>query len=101
MRIRNLPSAVILLSCTMLLLLNPIVLLAQLRAGADGRGISIGAAVNMSPFRNEPIYTQTLSREFNLLVARTPSSSTPLNPPTTALTLLTLMLWLVSRRPIT
>jgi endo-1,4-beta-xylanase len=31
--------------------------------------LRIGAAVDMSPFRNESIYTQTLGREFNILVA--------------------------------
>src|SRR5262245_2977815 len=40
-----------------------------LRAAADARGLRIGAAVNMNPFRNEPIYAQTLGREFNMLVA--------------------------------
>jgi endo-1,4-beta-xylanase len=40
-----------------------------LREAAESRGLHIGAAVNMSPFRNEPIYTQTLGREFNMLVA--------------------------------
>ncbi|HEV2667638.1 MAG TPA: endo-1,4-beta-xylanase, partial [Blastocatellia bacterium] len=40
-----------------------------LRGAADARGLHIGAAVNMSPFRNESIYTQTLGREFNMLVA--------------------------------
>ena len=40
-----------------------------LRDAADARGLNIGAAVNMSPFRNEAIYTQTLGREFNMLVA--------------------------------
>ena len=40
-----------------------------LRAAADARGLRIGAAVNMSPFRNEAAYTQTLGREFNMLVA--------------------------------
>src|SRR5262245_63201918 len=40
-----------------------------LRDAADARGLRIGAAVNMNPFRNEPIYTQTLGREFNILVA--------------------------------
>jgi endo-1,4-beta-xylanase len=54
-----------------LLALSPaIVAEAQtLRAAADARGLRIGAAVNMSPFRNEAIYTQTLGREFNMLVA--------------------------------
>jgi endo-1,4-beta-xylanase len=40
-----------------------------LRDAADARGLFVGAAVNMNPFRNEPIYTQTLGREFNMLVA--------------------------------
>ena len=40
-----------------------------LRDSADNRGLHIGAAVDMSPFRNEPIYAQTLGREFNMLVA--------------------------------
>src|SRR6185436_13668783 len=40
-----------------------------LRDAADGRGLFVGAAVNMNPFRNEPMYTQTLGREFNMLVA--------------------------------
>jgi endo-1,4-beta-xylanase len=40
-----------------------------LRDAADSKGLHIGAAVNITPFRNEPIYTQTLSREFNMLVA--------------------------------
>src|SRR5262245_29824297 len=42
---------------------------APLRDSADRRGIYIGGAVNMSPFRNETIYTETLRREFNMLVA--------------------------------
>ncbi|HEU4389440.1 MAG TPA: endo-1,4-beta-xylanase [Blastocatellia bacterium] len=40
-----------------------------LRSGADQRGFLIGAAVAMSPFRNEPIYQDTLRREFNTIVA--------------------------------
>jgi endo-1,4-beta-xylanase len=42
---------------------------APLRTSATAKGLFVGAAVNMQPFRNEPIYNQTLSREFNLLVA--------------------------------
>src|SRR5262249_39958090 len=55
----------------LLLALSPaIVAEAQtLRDAADARGLHIGAAVNMNPFRNEPIYSQTLGREFNMLVA--------------------------------
>ena len=40
-----------------------------LRSSADQRGFLIGAAVNMTPFRNEPIYQDTLRREFNTIVA--------------------------------
>src|SRR5262249_45520509 len=40
-----------------------------LRSAADERGLFVGAAVNMNPFRNEAAYTQTLGREFNMLVA--------------------------------
>jgi endo-1,4-beta-xylanase len=40
-----------------------------LRASADERGFFIGSAVNMTPFRNEPIYQDTLRREFNIIVA--------------------------------
>jgi endo-1,4-beta-xylanase len=40
-----------------------------LRDAADAGGKFVGAAVNMSPFRNETAYTQTLGREFNMLVA--------------------------------
>jgi endo-1,4-beta-xylanase len=40
-----------------------------LRAPADERGFFIGAAVAMSPFRNEPQYLDTLRREFNIIVA--------------------------------
>jgi endo-1,4-beta-xylanase len=41
---------------------------APLRTSATAKGLFIGAAVNMTPFRNEPIYSETLRREFNLLV---------------------------------
>ena len=61
-------TATILLS-SLMMMLGPMVTRAQLRVGADRRGIAIGAAVNMAPFRSEPIYNQVLSREFNMLVA--------------------------------
>jgi endo-1,4-beta-xylanase len=51
---------------------RPVISAAQdlpLRVSADQRGIYIGAAVSMPPFRNEPIYNETLSREFNIIVA--------------------------------
>ena len=50
-----------------LILIEPLALQAQLRSPAQQRGISVGAAVAMSPFRNEAAYTNTLSREFNML----------------------------------
>jgi len=40
-----------------------------LRASADLRGVRIGAAVAMTPFRNESDYQDTLKREFNIIVA--------------------------------
>jgi endo-1,4-beta-xylanase len=40
-----------------------------LRESAAERDFLIGAAVAMSPFRNEPVYQQTLAREFNIIVA--------------------------------
>ncbi len=51
-----------------------------LRDAAAARGLRIGAAVNMSPFRNEPIYAQTLSREFNILVAENAMKFDALHP---------------------
>jgi GH35 family endo-1,4-beta-xylanase len=58
------------LALLLLALSLTIVVEAQtLRDAADSRGLHIGAAVNMSPFRNEAAYTQTLGREFNMLVA--------------------------------
>jgi endo-1,4-beta-xylanase len=53
----------------LMMFVTAIVLKAQLRAGADRRGISIGAAVAMTPFRGEAIYQETLRREFNMIVA--------------------------------
>jgi GH35 family endo-1,4-beta-xylanase len=40
-----------------------------LRTHAQSVGFYVGAAVNMSPFRNEPQYTSTLKQEFNVIVA--------------------------------
>lgn len=41
---------------------------APLRTSATAKGMFIGAAVNMAPFRSEAAYTETLRREFNMLV---------------------------------
>jgi endo-1,4-beta-xylanase len=40
-----------------------------LRVSADQRGFLIGAAVAMTPLRNEAPYYETLRREFNIIVA--------------------------------
>src|SRR5688572_20380253 len=40
-----------------------------LRVSADQRDFFIGAAVAMTPFRNESLYYETLRREFNIIVA--------------------------------
>jgi endo-1,4-beta-xylanase len=40
-----------------------------LRVSADQRDFFIGAAVAMTPFRNESVYYETLRREFNVIVA--------------------------------
>jgi endo-1,4-beta-xylanase len=56
----------------LIMLISPATSRAQdrpLRAPADERGFFIGAAVAMSPFRNEPQYVDTLRREFNIIVA--------------------------------
>ena len=39
-----------------------------LRELAEARGIFVGAAVAVPPFRNEPAYTEVLAREFNMIV---------------------------------
>jgi endo-1,4-beta-xylanase len=64
-----LPRINLLALCLLVLSLSTITEAQTLRDAAAARGLRIGAAVNMSPFRNEPIYTQTLGREFNMLVA--------------------------------
>src|SRR5262249_44832759 len=51
-----------------------------LRDAAAARGLRVGAAVNMNPFRNEPIYSQTLGREFNMLVAENAMKFDALHP---------------------
>jgi endo-1,4-beta-xylanase len=51
-----------------------------LRDAATARGLRIGAAVNITPFRNEPIYNQTLGREFNMLVAENVMKFDALHP---------------------
>jgi endo-1,4-beta-xylanase len=53
---------------------------ATLRESADLRDRYIGAAVAMTPFRNEAAYRTTLSREFNMLVAENAFKMDALRP---------------------
>jgi endo-1,4-beta-xylanase len=62
----------LLVSCILIGLSLPAETRAQsqpLRASADVRGVYIGSAVAVTPFRNEQIYQDTLRREFNIMVA--------------------------------
>src|SRR5262245_55056736 len=64
-------------------LLFPIIARAQgqpLRDLADARGFSIGTAVNMTPFRNEAPYVNTLRREFNMIVAENATKFDAIHP---------------------
>ena len=65
----RIPWVAICLSGFLMLSHFNILLAAPLRDSAARRGIFIGAAVNLTPFRNEAAYTETLRREFNMLVA--------------------------------
>src|SRR5499426_425008 len=68
---------------TLLLLALSLAIVAEaqtLRDAAAARGLRVGAAVNMNPFRNEPIYSQTLGREFNMLVAENAMKFDALHP---------------------
>src|SRR5438270_13246637 len=51
-----------------------------LRDAAEKRGFYIGAAVAMQPFRNEPLYQETLKREFNIIVAENAFKWTGIHP---------------------
>jgi endo-1,4-beta-xylanase len=55
---------------------------AQLRNAASNRGLSVGAAVNLTPFNdpNETNYRPTLSREYNMLVAENAMKFDALHP---------------------
>src|SRR5262249_36269273 len=66
--------------CLLALSLTIIAEAQTLRDAADARGLRVGAAVNMTPFRNEAIYTQTLGREFNMLVAENAMKFDALHP---------------------
>jgi endo-1,4-beta-xylanase len=53
---------------------------APLRDSASARGLHLGAAVAMNPLRNEPAYSETLRREFNMLVAENAFKMDALRP---------------------
>ena len=56
---------------------------APLRDSATARGLYIGAAASMGPLRNEPIYAETLRREFNMVVAENAFKMDALRPSAT------------------
>jgi endo-1,4-beta-xylanase len=56
------------------------VIAAPLRTSATAQGLFLGAAVDMTPFRNEAIYGDTLRREFNLLVGENAFKFDALHP---------------------
>jgi endo-1,4-beta-xylanase len=55
-----------------------------LRAPADARGFYIGAAVDMSPFRNDPNYLNILRQQFNIIVAENAFKMDAVRPSRTA-----------------
>ena len=52
----------------------------SLRSLAQARGIQIGAAVAAGPLRSEPLYAQTLAREFSMLTPENAMKFGPLHP---------------------
>jgi endo-1,4-beta-xylanase len=66
--------------CSVFLLAARAVVAAPLRTSATAKGLFVGAAVNMTPFRNEAIYSDTLRRELNLLVAENAFKFDALHP---------------------
>jgi endo-1,4-beta-xylanase len=53
---------------------------SSLRSLAQARGIQIGAAVAAGPVREEPLYAQTLRREFSMLTPENAMKFGPLHP---------------------
>ena len=53
---------------------------ATLRSLAAAADLSIGAAVAVTPLRNEVAYAETLGREFNMLTAENAMKFGPLRP---------------------
>jgi endo-1,4-beta-xylanase len=79
--VRTLRSGLIILAaCSVVLLAARSAVAAPLRTSATAKGLFVGAAVNMTPFRNEPTYSETLRREFNLLVAENAFKFDALHP---------------------
>jgi endo-1,4-beta-xylanase len=52
----------------------------SLRALAHERGIGIGAAVSAGPLRREPLYGETLAREFSMLTTENAAKFGPVHP---------------------
>jgi endo-1,4-beta-xylanase len=70
-------------TCTAALGLAAIATLAQaapLRDSASARGLHLGAAAAMNPLRNEAAYSETLRREFNMVVAENAFKMDALRP---------------------
>ncbi|MFB0523517.1 MAG: endo-1,4-beta-xylanase [Candidatus Bathyarchaeia archaeon] len=55
-------------------------IMPPLRSLAEARGILIGAAVGYGPLQAEPLYAETLGREFNILVTENALKFEPLHP---------------------
>lgn len=77
---RALLGMIILVVCSVFALTARLAPAAPLRASATAKGLFLGTAVNMTPFRNEPIYSETLRREFNMLVAENAFKFDALHP---------------------
>ena len=69
--------------CLSLSGLSAVAAAAPLRDSASARGLYIGAAASMGPLRNEPIYAETLRREFNMVVAENAFKMDALRPSAT------------------
>jgi len=70
-------------TCTAALGLAAVATLAQaapLRDSASARGLHLGAAVAMGPLRSEAVYSETLRREFNMVVAENAFKMDALRP---------------------
>lgn len=80
---------VVRLAVALTLLVTVLVPLAQaapLRDSASARGLQLGAAVALGPLRSEPAYSETLRREFNMVVAENAFKMDALRPSQTTFT---------------